>query len=380
MGATRSAHSTDLFKRWISFLSQVNESEKNHEHMVTFFVEKFAQSPGSFYEFLGLLRKSLSSPTRTKQNKILAKHYLSVLSPLCDRFGVFEEKDALDTLCFRIIQPKEYKRMETLLARCRKDWDADQIIGKVLRELTQFIKSEGFHCTVRGRYKNLFSIYRKVKNLERKDPVYLYDLFAFRIIVPENDVDACFAILNLLHDRYYPITRRFKDYISIPKVNGYQSIHTCLRGILPDDDRLVEVQIRTEIMDAFAETGLASHWLYARDKRTKLLTEKERILLKQFTEESQKREEKQVTFCSKDGDVVSMRTGSTALDFAYFLHTSVGNCAQKAVVNGETKPLQYQIRECDRVEIKTGSRPCVQQDWVYSVSNASTRKKIYENT
>tara|TARA_Y100000310_G_C20582912_1_gene763891 strand:+ start:80 stop:1123 length:1044 start_codon:yes stop_codon:yes gene_type:complete len=328
------------FKHWLTFLLFVRNTPQSQEILTQYFLKEFLNEPELFYEFLLFVQKRLQNSKKKDEREQLAEQYLNVLSPLCERFGVFEEKTKLDHLCFRIANPEEYKEVEKVLSKYQKS--AQNTIKNVLSTLRKVAKEAGIDCDVKGRYKNVYSIYRKLQKKKYTSAVTLNDIFAFRIIVKSNDVQECFEMVNLLHDHFSPNVERFKDYITIPKINGYQSIHTTLHGVIPKLDLPVEVQVRTEVMDEFSEKGMASHWLYARDKKSGLLTETEKKLLKHYTSLSEQlKEEKNITFFSFEGDLKQLPQGASALDYAYFVHTEVGKQAEAAEVNGKERDIDY---------------------------------------
>jgi len=340
------------FTDWLSFLLFVRNTPRNQEILSQYFLRQFLHEPELFYEFLLFVQKRLANSRKKDERLKLAQEYLSVLSSLCERFGVFEEKEKLDRLCFHITKPKEYREVEQVIAKYQKS--AQKTIGTVLSVLKNLAKENDIACEITGRYKNVYSIYRKLQRKKYTSIIKLSDIFAFRIILKSNDPQECFEMVNLLHDHFSPRVDRFKDYITIPKINGYQSIHTTLHGVVSNLDLPVEVQVRTEIMDAFAERGIASHWLYAQEKKSKLLTEAERKLLEHYTSLSEKlQEEQNVTFFSFEGDIKQLPEGASAQDYAFFVHTDIGKKAKSAMVNGKEKEIGYRIQEGDRIRILT---------------------------
>ncbi|KKW36694.1 MAG: (P)ppGpp synthetase I, SpoT/RelA [Candidatus Peribacteria bacterium GW2011_GWB1_54_5] len=365
------------YQRWISFLTCVRDTPQNQDLLLQYFLEQFLGAPELFYEFLFTLQKKLELGRKKTVKEQLAREYLRVLSPLCERFGMFEEKETLDHLCFRIAYPTAYREVEQVLSKYQKT--AEHTIQKILRILRTLLKKEHFTCTVKGRYKNVYSIYQKMQKKRYVSPIALNDIFAFRIIVKSNDAEKCFEIINLLHDYFHPSVDRFKDYISVPKVNGYQSIHTTLRGVIPDFDLPVEIQVRTEMMDGFADRGIASHWIYSRNKKTSLLTEPERKLLDHYTSLSERlQQERNVYFFSFEGDINKLPEGSSVLDFAYRIHTEIGNHAKAALVNGKEQPVHYRINEGDRIRILTAESLQVSGQRLSCVHTSLARRKIHE--
>ena len=285
-----------------------------------------------------------------EEREHVAKQYLAVIAPLAARFGIFVEKNVLDERCFQILHPFDYREIKHLLAdyQRRSKKHVDQV-SNVLREL---LKQHDFTEKVEGRFKNLQSVHQKIQK-KKKTLLELHDIFAFRIILEKDDPEACFDVLNLLHDTFLPIVTRFKDYISIPKINGYQSIHTCLRQVVPSLDWPVEVQIRTSLMDDFAKEGLASHWIYSQSKKSTLLSSTEIRIKQQYNELTRETalNQRVYFFSSRSCDIFSLPEGSSAHDFAYSLHSGLGERAQFAAVNGSLQRLSYLLQNGDRVEI-----------------------------
>lgn len=377
-GKSTGRTTNQIFEEWVQFLLKIQLGRKNNALVTLYFFGKFAELPEIFYEFLVYLKKKLLRKKASTESRKIAEHYLNILSPLAERFGIFEEKNVLDTLCFQSIDPKGYTQIEDLFFTYKKQ--SEKTITRVLQQLKNLMKEQGYACDIKGRFKNEYSVYKKLQKKRSKSALALHDIFAFRIVLLNNSTEECFEVLNMLHDKFSPVASRFKDYITIPKINGYQSIHTCLNHVLPNLDLPIEVQIRTKIMDDFAEKGVASHWLYSRDKRTNMLTETEQKLVQHFSALSHQNEAGHVYCLSRTGDIFALPIGSTILDFAYAIHTDVGNKAVSAVVNMDQKPLKYAIQDGDQIEILKAKKKQVSKEWVHYAHNSSTRKKIHENT
>lgn|GEM_PF-665834 len=364
-------------KRWCEYLTLAGVHPRNRELLTEFFLEQFAYSPAIFPAFLVLFQRTLTSTKARKARLHLAQQYLDILSPLCERFGLFEKKNILDRVCFRLTNPKGYRAVEHVLSRYRRT--SHLLTMRVLGSFRHLLKDTGHTCTVTGRYKNVYSVSRKLRQKRYLSPIALNDIFAFRIILQRNSVQECFDVLNLLHDRFQPSVKRFKDYISIPKINGYQSIHTTLYQVLPDLDLPVEVQIRTKIMDDFAERGVASHWLYAGEKKSRLLTDPERKLVEYLTSLSEEVRATPTVLCfSPTGDAFRFPAGSTILDFAYAIHTEVGHRARSAAVNGTKRTLQYALQEGDRIHVLTARKIQATKDWLSFAHTPYARRRIRE--
>lgn len=345
--------SAPSYQSWIRLLASARASRRNDETLTTFFLRECGGDPSIFAEFVRTFRDTLPSLS-AQERAASAQQYLRVVSLLCERFGLFAEKEEMDTICFHEMDPKSFAKTEALLGKYRQR--SRPTVADIISSLQTILKKNGHRADIAGRYKHLYSIHRKLVAKGYSSPLHLQDIFAFRIILEKNDPSECFEVLNLLHDAYNPVAERFKDYVSIPKVNGYQSIHTVLNGVLPDLDLPIEIQIRTRAMNEFAEHGLASHWLYSRSKKTQLLSIRERQLLEHYQSLSQDLSASGgFVYClTPAGDVVDLPDGSTVRDFAYRIHTELGTMATGAVVNGHTVGCDHRLNHGDTVRIVSG--------------------------
>jgi len=335
-------------------LASARASRRNDETLTTFFLRECGGDPAILAEFVRSFKNMLMSLPLEKRG-LAAQQYLRVISLLCERFGLFAEKEEMDTMCFHEMDPTSFAKTEALLGKYRQR--SRHTVNEIITVMTELLKKNGHRANITGRYKHLYSIHRKLQAKGYLSPLHLQDIFAFRIILTKNDPEECFAVLNLLHDAYMPVAERFKDYVSIPKVNGYQSIHTVLNGVLPDLDLSVEIQIRTQAMDEFAEHGLASHWLYSRSKRTQLLSIRERQLLEHYQSLSQDLSASGgLVYClTPVGDVLELPEGSTVKDFAYRIHTELGTMVSGAMVNGQRVGRDHRLSQGDTVHIISGN-------------------------
>ncbi len=339
---------SEEFNKWLCFLASIRDGQKNRELILDYFFHKFSQKPKDFYEFMEFFKENLSEEKDDKSRQYLANQYLKIFSQLCERFGFFEEKQMLDDDCFKIIEPEEYAKIDKAMAKYKKE--STKLIGTILDILGKLLKSKNYNFEIHGRYKNIYSIHRKIKKKFQDTVLNLKDIFAFRVILLSNSEKQCFDVLNIFHDEFTPIIDNFKDYITIPKINGYQSLHTGLANIITNLDLPAEVQIRTKSMHDFAENGLAAHYLYAKEKKSRLPTEKEKVLINYF--ESLAENKNEDVYClSFQGDIFKLGGGSTAKDFAYQIHTNLGNKAKSAIVNGVSKDLNYKIKDGDLIKI-----------------------------
>ena len=327
---------------------------------------------------------TLDSMPREKQARI-ARETLEIYAPIANRLGINHMKVALEDLGFCYLHPYRYSVLERALKRSRGS--QKQILKQISERIEKAMKEEGIEGDVRGREKHLYSIYKKM--LEKKRSLLeVVDVYGFRIIV--EDVNTCYRLLGIVHGLYKPMPGRFKDYIAIPRVNGYQSLHTTLFGPkgLP-----LEVQIRTTDMDSVAESGVAAHWQYkAIDKTTAAPQRRARDWLARLEEiqksgtseeflESVKVDlfpDKIYVFTPK-GDIMPMPKGATVVDFAYAVHTDVGDRCVSAKIDRNLVPLRTVLRNGETVEIITarGARP--NPNWVTFVTTAKARSAIRQH-
>lgn len=315
-----------------------------------------------------------------------SKETIEIYAPIAHRIGMAKIKWELEDISFRFLYPKDYYEIKELINSKRKEREeyTTNFIEKIQAELEKnHIKGE-----VTGRPKHLYSIYRKMNEKEKRF-VDLNDLIAIRIIVEKKN--ECYNVLGIIHDLFIPVFKRFKDYISQPKPNGYQSIHTTVKG---PNDQNVEIQIRTQEMHEIAEEGVAAHWKY-KEKKSKSKNEKFYADAKKLTDsvqsKSDEKEQKgfaqEVTgdvlkqtifvFTPKD-DVMEMPRNSTALDFAFQVHTQIGYRTIGAKVNGRITQLNQVLKNGDKVEVMTSKNvnKGPGKDWIEMVNNHGSRVKI----
>lgn len=323
-----------------------------------------------------------------KQQRI-ARETLDIYSPIADRLGISKIKIELDDLSLKYLDPDAYYDLVEKIA-IKKD-EREAYIASVVEEVSAHIKDAGIEARIDGRVKHFFSIYRKMVN-QNKTLEQIYDLFAIRIIV--DSVKDCYAALGAIHEMYTPIPGRFKDYIAMPKANMYQSLHTTLIGT---GGKPFEVQIRTEEMHKAAEYGIAAHWKYkeASDgKKEKDESEAEKMSwLRQILEWQQSTDNNKEfmnlvksdldlfsdnVYCfTPNGEVKNLPAGSTPIDFAYSVHSAVGNRMIGARVNGKLVTIDYEIQNGDRIEILTSQNAKgPSRDWLKLVKSTQARNKI----
>lgn len=314
----------------------------------------------------------------------IAEETLKIFAPIAHRLGMSKIKQELEDLCLFYLKPDIYRQIAELINGKRRE--REDYTDNIINELNAELKKYDFHAEVTGRAKHFYSIYKKMyeKNKTFDD---IYDLIAIRVIT-QSDVE-CYNVLGIVHNLWTPIPGRFKDYIAVPKSNGYQSIHTTILG---EGGNFVEIQIRTQDMHSIAEDGIAAHWKY-KEGIKKANTSSENIYswLKKILEwqsESESSEEfisavtgdifsEEVFVFSPKGEVVELPAGATPLDFAFFIHTQVGFKCIGAKINGKIVPIDYKLNNGDRVEIitsKTAKGPG--RDWIKIVVTNGAKSKI----
>ncbi|MBQ6635307.1 MAG: bifunctional (p)ppGpp synthetase/guanosine-3',5'-bis(diphosphate) 3'-pyrophosphohydrolase [Lachnospiraceae bacterium] len=323
-----------------------------------------------------------------KQQRI-SQETVDIYAPIADRLGISKIKVELDDLSLKYLYPDIYYDLVEKVEQRKSE--RDHYVQEIAHEIKDHIKEAGIEGTVDGRVKHLFSIYRKMVN-QNKSLEEIYDLFAVRVIV--GTIRDCYAVLGTIHELYKPIPGRFKDYIAMPKANMYQSLHTTLIG---PAGQPFEIQIRTYEMHRAAEYGIAAHWKYkeagSSEKVEKTREEEKLVWLRQILEWQQDMSDNRefmdilksdLNLFSDDvycftprGEVKNLPAGSTPVDFAYAIHTAVGNRMVGARVNDKIVPINYVIKNGDRIEIITSANskgPSL--DWLSFAKAASTRNKI----
>jgi GTP pyrophosphokinase len=312
----------------------------------------------------------------------ISKETLDIYSPIAARLGIYWIKSELDMASFRYVYPEAYK---TIKARVNKGrGEREQYIEKVKQILHRELADRGVSCEVMGRYKNYYSIYTKMveQNLPFEE---IYDIIAFRIIV--ETIPQCYEVLGLAHSMWKPIPKKFKDYIGFPKPNMYQSLHTTVVGPLKDR---IEIQIRTREMDAVAKSGIAAHWSYKEGNIADQAVASQFSWIQNLVENQTSVQDPgeflenvridlfpdDVYVMTPDGEIKAIPKGATPVDFAYLIHSEVGNRCTGAKVDGRMVPLNYELQTGSRVEIITtkGHRPS--KDWLKFVKTVKARSRI----
>ncbi len=327
--------------------------------------------------------RSLKSMPEEKQRRI-ACETLEIYAPIAHRLGISKIKWELEDLSLRYLDPIAYKEISDMIVEKRDE--RLKLIEEIKAVFSEKLKSLGIKCHIEGRAKHFYSIYRKMFAHNATNLDQIYDLIAVRIIV--DTINDCYAALGMVHEIYKPMPGRFKDYIAMPKKNMYQSLHTTLIG---PNGKPFEVQIRTWEMHRLAEVGIAAHWKYKEGKlgQSDIDSKLEwiRQLLDVHTDSDNPQEfissikidlfEDEVFVFSPKGDVVNLPQGSTSIDFAYAIHSAIGNKMTGAKINGRIAPLEYQLKNGDIVEIITSSNVRgPSKDWLKIVKTNQAKKKI----
>ena len=329
---------------------------------------------------------------RPEKQKEKARETMDIYAPIAHRLGISKIKTELDDLSLKYLQPEVYKDLEEKLQTNKEG--RENFIQSIIDEVSKHIEEAGIRAEIDGRVKHLFSIYKKMRN-QNKTLDQIYDIFAVRIKV--DTVKDCYAALGVIHEMYKPIPGRFKDYIAMPKPNMYQSLHTTLIG---PTGQPFEIQIRTFEMHRTAEYGIAAHWKYKEASNNggvsqpMTVTEEEKLSwLRQILEWQRDMSDNKefmsllksdldlfsdTVFCfTPTGDVKNLPTGSTPIDFAYSIHSAVGNKMIGAKVNGKLVPIDYIIQNGDRVEVITSQNSKgPSRDWLNIVKSTQAKNKI----
>ncbi|WP_417038566.1 RelA/SpoT family protein, partial [Desulfovibrio legallii] len=316
------------------------------------------------------------------KQKRIAQETMDIYAPLANRLGLYIMKRNLEDLSFKYLRPDIYNQIDHWLDKHQVV--EKQIIEKVVALIKDLLAANDIIGQVYGRIKHKYSIYKKMQS-QSLTLDEMHDIMAFRVLV--KDIRDCYAVLGLVHSQWRPVHGRFKDYISMPKANGYQSLHTTVIG--PDGER-IEIQIRTEDMHRQAEHGVAAHWLYKEKGRVNSKDLEQfawlREIFERQSEESDSREfmhslkmdlfKDEVYVYTPAGDVKELPEGATPLDFAFMIHTNVGQHCAGAKINGRLMPLGTELKNGDVVEIVTDPSRNPNRDWLKIVKTARARSRI----
>lgn len=329
------------------------------------------------------LMRNIKNRKREEAKKI-AKESLEIVAPIAHHLGIYKLKSELEDLSLKVLKPDVYHDIVEKLNSKKKE--RDDLINKMTNAVKEILDSHSINYEIKGRSKSIYSIYNKLDKGRKFNDIY--DLFALRIMV--NDESTCYLVLGLIHSKFKPIPKRFKDFIAMPKSNGYQSLHTTVFGI---DNTLFEIQIRTYEMNEVAENGLAAHWSYKENRKADNLssTDKKLEFFKTVIDNYQNKVDTNnimlemqdtkmhgnIYVFSPKGDVFELPYGATPIDFAYKVHTKVGEEMIGAVVNNKIVPLNYVLEDNDVVKINTSkSSTGPKLSWLKIAKLNQTKNKI----
>lgn len=317
------------------------------------------------------------------EKKQIANETMNVLIPIAHRLGINSIKSKLEDLCLRYTKPDVYDEILEKLSGTRKELSVS--LEDMQNELIEILTEHGINFHIKSRVKSVYSIYNKLSTGKKWSDIY--DILALRIILdtPED----CYLVVGLIHAKYRPIPKRFKDYIAMPKENMYQSLHTSVFGV---DGHIFEIQLRTKEMDEIAEHGIASHWSYKEhsDGAVKNLMEQKLEIFRntidlatsdasnELFEQNMEMEllSKQVYVFTPKGDVMELPLGSTPVDFAYRIHSDIGDHMVGAIVNDNIVPLDYELNDNDIIKVNTNASAKPNIDWLKFVKTSQAKNKI----
>lgn len=320
-----------------------------------------------------------------EKQKEKAKEVLEILAPIAHHLGIHKIKSELEDLSLRYLKPDVFYDIAEKLNTTKLE--RDNAVQEMLNTVSELLKEHNIKFEIKGRSKSIYSIYKKMEKGKKFSE--LYDLLALRILV-DTEQD-CYTSLGIIHSKFKPISKRFKDYIAMPKVNGYQSLHTTIFGI---EGFLFEVQIRTHAMDEIAENGVAAHWAYKEKKnlneKAQNTTEAKLQFFKSIMElDVEKMSSEEFVNSVKDeilndniyvftpkGDIFELPKGSTPIDFAYKIHSAVGDTTVGAIVNNNIVPLNYELKDNDIVKIITNRNSSPSKEWITIAKTTQARNKI----
>lgn len=328
--------------------------------------------------------RTLWALPETKQ-KIKAKESLEILAPIAHHLGIHKIKSELEDLSLRYLKPDVFYDIAEKLNKTKLE--RDKTVYEMMNEVTNLLTEHNIVHEIKGRSKSIYSIYNKLNKGKKFSDIY--DLLALRILV--NTEQECYLALGIIHSKFRPLPRRFKDYVAMPKPNMYQSLHTTVFGL---DGYLFEIQIRTHEMDEVAENGVASHWAYKENKDAKAnmqsTTEQKLQFFKAIMDlNNDKMSSEDFVHSVKDevlnnniyvftpkGDVIELPKGATPIDFAYKIHTKVGETTVGAIVNNSIVPLNYELKNNDIVKINTNKNSSPSKEWLNIAKATQTKNKI----
>lgn len=314
------------------------------------------------------------------RQKYNAKETLDILVPIAHRLGMYKIKSELEDLSLRYYKPDVYFGIVETLNKTKKE--RDNIVSDMLKSVSELLKKHNIKFEIKGRAKSIYSIYKKMD--KGKSFSDIYDLNALRIFV--HTKEECYQVLGIIHSKYTPKPKRFKDYIAMPKNNGYQSLHTTVFG---NNGYLFEIQIRTYDMDQIAENGIASHWSYKEgtsgakknpmDEKLeffKSIMELQEETDEQFIDSVKNEFNNTIYVFTPNGKVIELPAGATPIDFAYKVHTDIGNTMVGALVNNNIVPLTYELKTNDIIKINTSKKSTPSREWINIAKTQQAKNKI----
>ncbi len=323
-----------------------------------------------------------------ERQKATAQETIDILTPIANRLGMSKIKGELEDLCLRYLQPDVYFSIVEELNKSKAE--RDEAVNYMLQKVSELLEKNHIKHEIKGRAKSIYSIYKKLnKGKQFKD---IYDLYALRVFV--NTEEECYHALGIIHSKYTPLPKRFKDYIAMPKTNMYQSLHTTVFG---ENGYLFEIQIRTYEMDEIAERGIASHWAYKENHGNNVSTLMKntmeqklqffRSLIELSNEEVNEEEfvqsvkndifDENIYVFTPKGDVIELPKGATPIDFAYKVHSKIGDKMVGAIVNNNIVPLNYELQDNDIIKINTNQNSSgPSHEWLNFVKTSQARNKI----
>lgn len=314
-----------------------------------------------------------------------ATETMELYAPLAHRFGLFKIKNEFEDLCFKVIDPNSFK---FIVRKLKEKKEAREVfIKEFMQPVEDELEKQNFSFEIKGRPKHIYSIYRKMQ-VQQKPFEEIYDLFAIRIILEDpHKKEDCWRVYSIITDWYTPIPQRFRDFISVPKANGYQSLHTT---VITQKGRKVEVQIRTRKMDDIAEKGLAAHWKYKEGSNSGS-TELDKFVhwvrdvldnprpdaATEFVKDFQLNlYQDEIYVFTPDGELKTLPKGASCIDFAFEIHSEIGETAIAAKVNGKMVPLRQKLKIGDQVEIITGNKINLNADWTEDVVTHKAKARL----